>query len=63
VYAQNEETRYSQTFGGRFVFMPEDVSFAANVYGQTGEHRSGANISAINFLAEASLSKRLGCRL
>ncbi len=59
VTEQNEETRYSQTFGGRFVFMPEDVTFAANLYGQTGKHRSGESISAINFLAEASMSNGL----
>ncbi len=51
-----EETRYSQTVGGRFIYILEEVAFATNLYGQTGEHRSGDNISALNFLAEASLN-------
>ncbi len=51
-----EETRYGQTLGGRFLYMLEVVALAANLYGQTGEHRSGENISALNFLAEASMN-------
>lgn len=51
-----EDTRYSQTLGGRFVYKLDGISLAANLYGQTGEHRSGANIRAWNFLAEAAMS-------
>lgn len=54
-----EETWYSQTAGGRFVYKPEGVTLAANLYGQTGKHRSGNNISAVNFLAEASMNNGL----
>lgn len=54
--ANNEqENRYSQTFGGRVTHALEDVSLAANLYAQTGEHVSGNDISAYNFLFEASL--------
>lgn len=55
ISAIEEKTRYSQTFGGRFVFNQDGVSLAANLYGQTGEHQSGKNIRAWNFLAETSL--------
>jgi hypothetical protein len=54
--AQKEETRYSQTFGGRFVYALENVFLATNLYGQTGEHRSGQDINAFNFLIEATTS-------
>jgi hypothetical protein len=54
--ANNEqENRYSQTFGGRVTHGLENVSLAANLYAQTGKHVSGNNISALNFLFEASL--------
>lgn len=55
ISATEEETRYSQTLGGRVVYTPDGISFAANLYGQTGEHHSGDNIRALNFLAEASM--------
>lgn len=54
--ANNEqENRYSQTFGGRVTHALEDVSLAANLYAQTGKLVSGNDISAFNFLFEASL--------
>ncbi len=59
VTEQNEETRYSQTLGGRFTFILKKVSFAANLYGQTGKHRSGKDISALNFFSEALLRNGL----
>jgi hypothetical protein len=59
VTQQNEETRYSQTFGGRFVFKMDEFSFSTNIYGQTGEHPSGDDISAYNLLAEVSWQNRL----
>lgn len=52
---QEQENRYSQTLGGRITHSMEDVSLAANLYIQTGEHVSGNDIRAINFLLEASL--------
>jgi hypothetical protein len=55
VSEQEQENRYSQTLGGRITHSLEDVSLAANLYIQTGEHVSGNDIRAINFLLEASL--------
>ncbi|WP_372932679.1 hypothetical protein [Mariniphaga sediminis] len=55
VSEQEQENRYSQTLGGRITHSMEDVSLAANLYIQTGEHVSGNDIRAINFLLEASL--------
>ena len=52
---QEQENRYSQTLGGRITHSLEDVLLAANLYIQTGEHVSGNDIRAINFLLEASL--------
>jgi hypothetical protein len=53
-----ENTKYSQTMGGRFttgILYP--VKLATNLYYQTGKHGSGKDISALNFLVEASISK------
>ncbi|SHF24417.1 Alginate export [Mariniphaga anaerophila] len=52
---EKQETRYSQTLGGRVTHMLSNATFAANLYYQTGKHTSGADISALNFLLEASL--------
>ena len=51
-----EVSRYSQTLGGRFIYALNEMSMAANLYAQTGEHRSGADIRAFNFLLEAAMS-------
>jgi hypothetical protein len=48
-------SKYSQTLGGRFSRKFEKWSLAANLYFQTGKHSNGKNISAMNFLAEATL--------
>ncbi len=54
--ANNEqENRYSQTFGGRVKQAFEDLSLAANLYLQNGKHFSDTDISALNFLFEASM--------
>lgn len=59
VAANEQENRYSQTFGGRVTQALEDVSLAANLYAQTGKLVSGNDISAFNFLFEASLKNGL----
>lgn len=51
----NQITKYSQTLGGRFTTVVKKASFATNLYCQTGKHASGKDISALNFLIEASL--------
>ncbi len=48
-------SKYSQTLGGRFSRKFEKWSVAANLYYQTGKHSNGKEISALNFLAEATL--------
>jgi hypothetical protein len=48
-------SKYSQTLGGRFTRKFEKWSVATNLYYQTGKHSNGKNISALNFLAEATL--------
>lgn len=48
-------SKYSQTLGGRFNRKFEKWSVAANLYYQTGKHSNGKGISALNFLAEATL--------
>lgn len=48
-------SKYSQTLGGRFTRKFEKWSVAANLYYQTGKHSNGKEISALNFLAEATL--------
>jgi hypothetical protein len=53
---QNQVNRYSQTMGGRLVYNLETISLATNFYGQTGEHVSGNDIRALNFLIEANLN-------
>lgn len=52
---EKEVTKYSQTIGGRYYRGFEKVSLATNFYYQGGKHKSGKDISAINFLIEASL--------
>jgi hypothetical protein len=56
--AQNQLTRYSQTIGGRIMHSPENLTLASNLYFQTGENVEGINISAMNFLAEASFKQK-----
>lgn len=51
-----QETRYSQTLGGRFTTAIKPVKLASNLYYQTGKHASGRDISALNFLLEASVA-------
>ncbi|MGE0021558.1 MAG: hypothetical protein AB7S72_17940 [Draconibacterium sp.] len=48
-------SKYSQTLGGRVTRKFEKLSVAANLYYQTGKHSNGKEISALNFLAEATL--------
>lgn len=48
-------SKYSQTLGGRFTKKFGKWSMAANLYYQTGKHSNGKDISALNFLAEATL--------
>ena len=48
-------SKYSQTLGGRFTRKFEKWSVAANLYYQTGKHSNGKEISALNFLTEATL--------
>lgn len=49
-----QKNRYGQTIGGRYTSMVEGVKLAGNLYLQTGQHVSGAKISALNFLLEAA---------
>uniref|UniRef100_UPI0032169518 alginate export family protein n=1 Tax=uncultured Draconibacterium sp. TaxID=1573823 RepID=UPI0032169518 len=57
VIEDNEQkTKYSQTLGGRLTSTVESVKLASNLYYQTGKHASGKDISALNFLLEASLT-------
>lgn len=55
---QNQKTRYSHTLGGRIVYAHDNLSLASNLYYQTGKHVSGNDISALNFLIEASFTDR-----
>lgn len=48
-------SKYSQTLGGRFIRKFEKWSVATNLYYQTGKHSNGKEISALNFMAEATL--------
>ena len=48
-------SKYSQTLGGRFIRKFEKWSVATNLYYQTGKHTNGKEISALNFMAEATL--------
>lgn len=48
-------TKYSHTLGGRYSRKAEKWTLATNFYYQTGKHINGKNISALNFLAEATL--------
>ena len=51
----DQVTKYSQTMGGRYSVAIKTVNLATNFYYQTGKHISGKDISALNFLIEASL--------
>lgn len=51
----DQKTKFSQTIGGRVTSNVGEVKVASNLYYQTGKHISGRNISAFNFLAEASI--------
>ncbi len=56
VMEDNEQVnKYSQTMGGHFTIALKPVKLASNFYYQTGTHSSGKDISAINFLVEASI--------
>ncbi len=48
-------SKYSQILGGHFSAGTEVANFAGNFYYQTGKLAGGREISAINFLLEASL--------
>ena len=48
-------SKYSQTLGGRFTRKFDKLSLAVNLYYQTGKHSNGKEISALNFMAEATL--------
>ena len=52
--ADEQKNRYSQTIGGRYTTLVEEVKLAGNLYVQTGKHVSGAKISALNLLFEAA---------
>ncbi len=56
----NQVTKYSQTLGGRYSKGFEKWSLATNLYWQTGKHTNGKEISALNFLVEASLKNGIG---
>jgi hypothetical protein len=56
--AQNQVTRYSQTIGGRIVHSLENLVLASNLYYQTGKNLENIDISALNFLIEASYQNR-----
>ena len=53
IESENQKTKYSQTLGGRFTIKTDQISWAANLYYQTGKHANGKDISALNFLIEA----------
>ena len=53
---EEQQNKFSQTIGGRLTTSILPVKLASNMYYQTGEHPSGVDISAINFLLEASLN-------
>ncbi len=50
-------SKYSQIIGGRFTTTLAPVKLATNLYYQGGKHVSGKDISALNFLAEATITK------
>jgi hypothetical protein len=49
-----EVVKFSQTIGGRYSLGLDKVALATNFYYQGGKHISGKEISAMNFLIEAS---------
>jgi len=57
VMEDNEQVnKYSQTLGGRFTIALKPLKLASNFYYQMGNHSSGKEISAMNFLIEASIN-------
>ena len=54
---ENEKqiSKYSQTMGGHYSLTVGNIAIAANLYYQSGKHISGNDISAFNYLLEASL--------
>lgn len=55
----NQVSKYCQTLGGRFSSVLSFATLSANLYYQTGKHVSGKDISALNYLVEASLKNGL----
>ena len=53
---REQVNKYSQTMGGRYTIALKPVKLASNFYYQTGKHVSGKDISAMNFLVEASIN-------
>ena len=55
IFEDNEQNnKYSQTFGARFTTKIKSVKLASNLYYQGGKHVSDKDISALNFMLEAS---------
>ena len=52
---EKQVSKFSQTMGGRYSITVGSVALAANLYYQSGKHISGKDISALNYLFEASL--------
>lgn len=55
----DQVSKYSQTMGGRYSRKFDKLTLASNLYYQTGKHKNGKDISAMNFLAEATLKMAL----
>ena len=53
---EEQKNKFSQTMGGRFTTSVLPVKLASNLYYQTGKHKGGKDISALNFLLEASIA-------
>ncbi|HYQ56690.1 MAG TPA: hypothetical protein VEP89_05020, partial [Draconibacterium sp.] len=51
-----QDTKFSQTMGGHITGNINEIKVVSNLYYQTGKHVSGRNISAFNFLAEATMN-------
>ncbi len=54
VGVQEQNTRYSQTIGGRYSTQLETINISANLYYQGGKDASDTDLSAYNILLEAS---------
>jgi len=52
---EKQVSKYSQTMGGHYTIGLGQVGLASNFYYQTGKHSSEKDISAMNFMIEASL--------